>query len=287
MSDIKTVTATYHIIEAADKGYFNSINNNFNTLLQSGKVSGSFDVSDNHFLWKINEKIKANDLDLFYLSLVKEKKLLPAWFNDDGVIKEIPKDEGMIGELFYALFSPQSRFIITISATTGSSASSYKRLLNEFSSDLSIRFIPLFEDGVDKKVLSWNYYKSLSTSINFPTDDDRTEFMATKHGSALSIIELFGGLKVDINISNSKSQQMLDPYHIKEFISSMLEYDFCTKLLIKGGEFDCEVTENIDIKNAVIKYTEQLIIDESYLNYDDAKDILLRAFSDKVDRLII
>jgi len=287
LSDVKTVKATYHIIEAADNNYFDSINNNFNTLLQSGEASGSFDVSNDHFLWKINEKIKIDETNLFYISLVKEKKQLPVWFNDDGVIKEIPKDEGMIGELFYALFSPLNRFIITTSATTGAAASSYKRLLNEFSSDLSIRFTPLFEDDVDKKVLSWNYYKRLSASINFPTDDDLTEFMATKHGAALSMIDSLGGLKIDINISNPKPKQMLDPYQVKEFISAMVEYDLCEKLLLRGGEFDSEVTEDIDIKNAVIKYIEKVIIDDSYLSHDDAKDILVRAFADKFARLVI
>lgn len=176
--------------------------------------------------------------------------------------------------------------MLSVSASTGSPSGAFKKFLNEFSKDGSIKLTPLFENKIDVKTLSWDYYKKISASIHFPNFDELSEFMATKEGQLFNIVDETGGLKVDITVTAPKQNQKLNLSQTREIVKSLLPNDYCTKLVLKGSDNDSESIEEYDIKNAQVKYKELVEISGSYMSESEALVLLKRAFGDRSKELL-
>ncbi len=286
MSWSKKATVAYHFIDVATDDYLNELRLSFEALLKSEDSSGTFDAGQSHFFWKINNKVDIAKTDTYFISVVKEKSAWPVWFTEDDGIGEIPLNDGSLGELYYALINPESRFILSLAAAGGGPMGAFKKFLNEFSKDGSVKLTPLFEDKIDITTLSWDYYKKLALSINFPSYEYCAEFMTTKEGTLLGLIDELGGLKADITISAPKQKQNLNSSQTKEIVKSLLVNDFCNKLVLKGADSDGEEILEYDLKNAQVKYKEMIEISGSYMVEDEALPILKRAFNDRSHDLI-
>lgn len=286
MSWSKKAIVSYHFIEAATDDYFNELKLSFDALLKSEDSSGTFDAGQSHFFWKINNKVDIAATNTYFISVVKEKSAWPVWFREDEGIAEIPLNDGSLGELYYAIVNPESRFILSFAALGGGPTGAFKKFLNEFSKDGSIKLTPLFEDKIDITTLSWDFYKKIAISINFPSYEYSAEFMTTKEGSLLGLIDELGGLKADITISAPKQKQNLNISQTREIAKALLINDFCSKLVLKGSDNDGEEIQEFDLKNAQVKYKEMVEIAGSYMTEDEALPILKRAFNDRSHDLI-
>lgn len=286
MSWSKKAIVSYHFIEAATDDYFNELKLSFDALLKSEDSSGTFDAGQSHFFWKINNKVDIAATNTYFISVVKEKSAWPVWFREDEGIAEIPLNDGSLGELYYAIVNPESRFILSLAALGGGPTGAFKKFLNEFSKDGSIKLTPLFEDKIDITTLSWDFYKKIAISINFPSYEYSAEFMTTKEGSLLGLIDELGGLKADITISAPKQKQNLNVSQTREIAKALLINDFCSKLVLKGSDNDGEEIQEFDLKNAQVKYKEMVEIAGSYMTEDEALPILKRAFNDRSHDLI-
>lgn len=286
MSWSKKAIVSYHFIEAATDDYFNELKLSFDALLKNEDSSGSFDAGQSHFFWNINSKVNITDTDTYFISVVKEKSAWPVWFKENNGIAEIPLNDGALGELYYAIVNTKARFILSLAASGGGSVGAFKKFLNEFSKDGSIKLTPLFEDKIDITTLSWDFYKKIAISINFPSYEYSAEFMTTKEGVLLGLIDELGGLKADITISAPKQKQNLNTSQTKEIAKALLVNDFCSKLVLKGSDFDGEEIQEFDLKNAQVKYKEMVEIAGSYMVEDEALPILKRAFNDRSHDLI-
>lgn len=282
----KKVSVSYHFIEAADEEYFVNFLNSMNALLDSGETFGSFEAGETRFVWKINGREDISDTDTYFISLVKEKTAWPVWFNEEGEIASIPLSEGFLGELFYAYVNPARKFLLAMAATSGAAAGSFKKFLNEFSTDGGVKLIPLFEDKIDVKTLSWDYYKKVSVSMTFPTHDDLTDFNMTQEGKLLGIVDELGGLKFDVTVAAPKQKQVLNAAQIRDMLKNLLGNDFCGRLVVRGADFETEALEEYDIKNAQVKYTEEVEISGSYMSEDEARGVLRRAFAERAKDLL-
>ncbi len=286
MSWTKKVIVSYHFMEMAADNYFNELKSSFDALLKSEDSAGTFDAGQSHFFWKINSKVDIAATDTYFISVVKEKSAWPVWFREDEGIAEIPLNDGSLGELYYAIVNPESRFISSLAALGGGPAGAFKKFLNEFSKDGSVKLTPLFEDKIDITTLSWDFYKKIAISINFPSYEYSAEFMTTKEGTLLGLIDELGGLKADITISAPKQKQNLNTSGTKEIAKALLINDFCSKLVLKGSDNDGEEIQEFDLKNAQVKYKEMVEIAGSYMTEDEALPILKRAFNDRSHDLI-
>lgn len=286
MSWIKKASVNYAFLDASDEDYFINFYNTMTTLLNTEEVYGSFTVNEDNFLWKINSIENITETETFFISLVKEKFSWPVWFNESGNIASVPLNEGSLGELFYAYINPASKFMISVAATTGVAQGSFKKFLNEFSTDGNIKLTPMFEDNIDSKILSWDFYKKVSTSLNFPTHDDLAEFNTTHFGKMLGIVDELGGLKFNITIATSKEKHVLHKAQVRELIKGLYAEDFCNKLVVRGSEFENDMIEEYDIKNAQIKYSEDIEISNSYMSEDEARKLLNNAFIEYADKLL-
>lgn len=276
----------YHFIDSANDNYFKELQLSFDALLKSEDSSGTFDAGESHFFWKINSTVNIVETTTYFVSVVKEKNDWPVWFTEDNGIGEIPLNNGALGELFYAIINPESRFILSLAANGGGPISVFKKFLNEFSKNENIKLTPLFEDNIDVLTLAWDHYKKLSISLNFPSYDYQSEFITTKEGSLLTAIDELGGLKADITISAPKQKQKLNLSQAKDFVKALLVNDFCSKLVVKGSDSEGEEILEYDLKNAQVKYKEMIEISGSYMTEDEALPILKRAFNEKSHDLV-
>lgn len=286
MSWIKKATVNYSFLDTLDDEYFVNFYNTMTTLINTDEVYGTFEANEAHFLWKINSVENITDTETFFISLVKEKYSWPVWYSQDGDISSVPLNNGSLGELYYAYINPASKFMLTVAAATGAAQGSFKKFLNEFSADCSIKLTPLFEDNIDSKILSWDYYKKISTSLNFPTHDDLIEFITTSCGKSLGITDELGSLKFDITLSAPKQKQVLDTAQIQKLIGDLYVNDFCSKLVVRGANFETELLEEYDIKNAQIKYNEEIEILDSYMSLNEARKVLNNAFTENANKLL-
>lgn len=281
MSWSKKVIVNYHFINANYDDYFNELNLSFDALLKNEDSSGTFDAGQSHFFWNINSKVNIADTDTYFISVVKEKSAWPVWFKENNGIAEIPLNDGALGELYYAIVNPKARFMLSLAASGGGSVGAFKKFLNEFSKDGSVKLTPLFEDKIELTALSWDFIKKIAVSINFPSYEYQSEFMTTKEGALLGLIDELGGLKADITISAPKQKQNLNASQTKEIAKALLVNDFCSKLVLKGADFDGEEHQEFDLKNAQVKYKEMVEISGSYMVEDEALPILKRAYNDR------
>ncbi len=276
----KTVKVSFLRVETNDENYIARITDAFETSLKAEKNYDTFH-STVHHLWKVMEKIVLDDKEFYFITLAKERKTAPIWFSETGEIKPINRDNGLLGDLHYCIFSPRYQFAALMTGTSGSPVGSFKQFFNEFSSDLSIRLVPFFENDIEATILAWNYYKRLSTRLVFPTYEDLETFIASEEGKKIELMSSLSGLRLEVNISAPKGKQMLSEYEVKDFISTMIDNEFCEKLLVRGGDFGTKEIEEVDIKNAVVKYTERVVVEDGYLEQDEAKGIIFNAINDK------
>lgn len=281
MSWSKKAIVAYHFLDSVSESYFTELKMSFESLLNSQDSSGSFDAGQSHYFWKIESKVEISKTDTFLVSLVKEKTSWPVYFNEEEGISAIPIEEGTLGELYYALINPEARFMLCLAAAGGGPVGAFKKFLNEFSKDGSVKLTPLFEDKIDIKTLSWDFYKKVAISVNFPNHDIQSEFNTSKEGALMGVIDELNGLKADITISAPKQKQSLNNAQVKEFVKSLLTYDYCNKIVLRGSDNDGESIEEFDLKNAQVKYKETLEISGSYMSIDEALPLLKRAYNDR------
>lgn len=287
MSWSKKASVAYHFIESSEDNYYSDLGKSFESLLGSENPSGSFDSNEVNYYWNILEELDLNDSKTYFISVVKEKDSgFPVWYSERLGVGSIPLEEGLIGELFYALINPDKRFILTLAGTSGSATSAFKKFLNEFSKEGGIKFTPLLEEKIELKTLSWNKFKKVATTFTFPTLDDVSEFTTTGEGQLIKLLDELGGFKVDITISAPKQSQYLNLSQTKEIAKNILDNDFCTKLVLKGSDSSEDEIQEFDLKNAQVKYSEPVEIEGSYMDRTLALSVLKRAYDERQESLI-
>lgn len=286
MSWSKKVIVNYHFINAAYENFFNELNMSFDALLKNEDSSGTFDAGQSHFFWNINSKVNIADTDTYFISVVKEKCAWPVWFKENDGIAEIPLSDGALGELYYAIVNPKGRFILSLAAAGGGPTGAFNKFLNEFSKDGSVKLTPLFEDKIDIIALSWDIYKKIAISMNFPAYDYLAEFMTTPEGKLFGIADELGGLKLNFTLSAPKALQKINASQTKEIAKALLTNDFCSKLVLKGADNVGGDWQEFDLKNAQVKYKENIEIVGSYMTELEALPLLKRAFYDRSHDLL-
>lgn len=273
MSWTKKVVVNYYFINTDEESYFRDLENTLKKM-HTDDNAFEFEADNIHYFSKINSIVDITDTSTYFVSLVKSKNDWLVWYNQNE-ISEIPLTDGELGEIYYALINPEKRFILSTV-----SAGAFQKYLNEFSKTGSVKLVPLFEDKIDIKTLSWDFYKKIAVTVNFPSYGHRAEFMTTKEGSLMGIIDELNGLKANITISAPKANSQLNKSQLREVVKDLLVNPFCSKLVIRGAEFGEEIQE-FDLKNAQVKYKEIIEIVGSYMTEDEALPTLKRAFNDR------
>ena len=99
----------------------------------NGTSSLRYSSNPLNILGVLNSKVDIAATDTYFISVVKEKSAWPVWFTEDDGIAEIPLNDGALGELYYAIVNPESRFILSLAAAGGGPVGAFKKFLNEFS----------------------------------------------------------------------------------------------------------------------------------------------------------
>jgi hypothetical protein len=283
MSFTKKVSVGYFNIEAAEDDYFSKFYDNMETIIASGNVASSFEVGDLRYLWKVVERIDTDSSASYLFAIAKEKQLYPMIFTDDGALNELTLADGVLGEVTYGLVNPAYKFLLCF----GGSATGFKKMLGQHSAEGVVRLVPVFEEKVDEKVLNWDSYKRVSVSMNLPSGEDVTEFTNSKAGELMKLVDFLGGLKVDITVSAGGGKELLSNMMVKELLPELIGNDLCTSLTVRGSDFENGVPEQFDLKNAPIKYSEQIEIEGNYISETDAKQLLMRALNERASRLFV
>jgi hypothetical protein len=280
----KRVSVGYYNIEAAEGDYFSNFYDTMETIIAAGNTSEAFESGELKYIWKVHERIDTDDKASYLFSVARELVAWPAWFTEEGELNELVLPNGLLGDISYALINPAYKFLLCFSVG-GGGVSGFKKALGRFSSEGTVRFTPIFEEKIDEKVLQWDYYKKVSVSINLPSGDDVTEFLNTKAGSLMKLVDFLGGLKVDITVSSGSGKGALSNMMVRDLLPELIGNELCTSLTVRGSDFEDAATEQFDLKNAPIKYVENLEVEGNYITEADAKQVLMRALNARASRL--
>ncbi len=281
MSWTKKVTVGYYNIEAAEEDYFSKFYENMETILASGHTAGMFEGGELKYVWKLLERIDTDDTATYFFSLVKERTSWPVWFTEEGDANELTLPKGALGDISYGIVNPAYKFLLCFAAGAGGCTGGFKKMLGQFSPEGVVRLNPLFEEHVDEKVMSWDSFKKLSVGVNLPSGEDLSEFSTSKAGGLMKMVEYLGGLKVDITVSAGSGKEMLSNMMVKDLLPELLANDLCKSVTVRGSDFESAAPEQFDLKNAQIKYTEQIGVEGNYITESDAKQVLMRAMNER------
>lgn len=285
MSWKKKATVSFHEIETMDDEYFINFTNTMTMLLESGNTSEHFQDGEETYLWKVLETVDIVDTPAFFVGIVKERSAWPVWFDEAGAIDNVPLQSGSLGELTYAFILPAHKLAVSVAGGAGATMGMVRKFLNLFTADQSIKLNPVFEEGVENKVMNWDSYRKFRLSVAMPTGDDVTDLVSTDNGSFLKLVDELGGLKIDVSITMNRQKGSLYAARVREFIADMMGNELCTKVEVQGAEFEDSNTELYDLKNPQLKYQEDMEISGSFMAEYEAKPLLTRAFNENRDLL--
>lgn len=270
----KAITVSYYTIEAAEADYYSNLLEALETMQPFTFESGA----DKYFAG-LPEYANITDAAAYLVTLVREQRLWPIIFNEDG-IKYFESGDQLLGDQHYALICPACKFILTTGCAGG-----FKKFLGQFSPEGVVRLNPVFREGIYETVYNWDCFKSVSIALNMPTGQDVTDFIRTKHGRLMNILSFLGGLKLDLSVSAGGGKELLSTMMVKDLIAELLDNEMCKSLFVKGGDFENAGMEEHDLKNAQLKYREILEIDGKYITQEDAKQLMLRAVNENYSKL--
>ncbi|MDR0454386.1 MAG: hypothetical protein LBH05_06215 [Deferribacteraceae bacterium] len=273
----KKITVGYYNIESDEEDFFSNFHGSMETILSSEHRTGMFEAGQLKYAWKLLESIDAKNTAAYFFSVVKERASWPVWVHDDGETSEITLPNGMLGEIYYGLISHAYKFLLCFATGSGSAAAGFKKTLGQFTSEGLIRLTPLFEEGIEEKVMSWDSFKRLAVGVSLAGEDDLSAFSASRAGGLMKMAEYLGGLKVDITVSSGSGKENLSNMIVKDLLPELIANDLCKSLTVKGCDFEDAVMEQFDLKNAQIKYNEQIETEGNYITESDAKQTLMRA----------
>lgn len=279
MSWSKKVTVGYYTVEAAEDDYFENLYDTAEAMLAEGNAFEMFEAGELRYMWKLYDTVELPEGKSFLFSLIKERKAWPVWFADEGKYDELTFNEGTLGDISYGLVNTAHKFLISFAAGAGGGASSFKKMLGRHSAEGVVRLNPLYEQGIDERVMNWDSYKKLSLHLNMPSGEDVTNFQTTNAGELMKILGHLGGMKLDISVSAGGGKELLSNMMVKDLLPELLANDLCTSLTVRGSDFESGAPEQFDLKNAQIKYTETVEVEGNYITESEAKQILMRALN--------
>lgn len=234
---------------------------------------GQKGVIDNNS-YSCHYNVLKKDNDELFIMFAKTNAPKQIFVGDDG--KPQPLTEPT-GQLFYALINTKDNIIMSFAVNGGNTISLIKEWINNESS--SVRINPLLIENIKMKALTYDYFKSIHVGFKFDTQDDVAEFAMTKEGSQLSLLNDLDGYCIDCKISTRRNKQVLNRGQIQEMMNKFLDNDFCTKVVLRGGNWELgEGTEQHNLVEAKVTYQEEVELDNGFLDSDRAYAILCHAY---------
>ncbi|MDR2401239.1 MAG: hypothetical protein LBD73_06270 [Deferribacteraceae bacterium] len=279
---LKTVTVRYYYIDTNESDYFVKLHNTLEIILSNGSRAESFESSGFKYLWKLESKAELNSVPCYFFSLIKEIKGWPLIFTDDEAV-EITPAKGVLGNITFGLVCPAYKFLLCFSEAGG--ASSFKRLLGEFSLSGLIRLAPLLDGTAEDKVYSWDIYKRFSLKMNLPTVEDVSVFEAGKVGERVNLLGYLSGAKLDVSVDAGSGREQLSNALVKDLLPELTADINCAALTIRGLDFEGGESEVIDLKNPQLKYKDKIEIRENYFALSDALAVLKKAAAEQSSEL--
>lgn len=270
----KKLTATFFRIHAPQDTYFEQLESILQGIEGREDNFDTFVKNDTTFLYFLHETVDVLPGNTYLMSFAKEKRSKPILFKEDGFLGQLEVEDGFVGDLTYALINPSTRTVALLSLGGGSHP--IKHFLNEYSMDGKVMLLPLLDEEADKKVYHWDYYDSMKLSFKFTSYDDLQESLTSDQSYFFQSMDELGGLKADLNISAIKEEKgNLQPNAIRSTIENFVENHFCTKMAIRGANYSDPATQEVDIKNAVVRFYSDVEVENEFVTPDIARQFLV------------
>jgi len=275
MAERKAVTVNLFKLESAVDTFFADLGMKLEALVENNATHGTLDGKSCELMFKVFEPIKLSNRTLHFVSICREKSLLPVWFNrEEGDIKDAAPTSGALGDIGYALIDTDNKALVVISRTPVDFAC-FARFL---SGDAAAGITPLLNRTAYEQVRQWEIFRKLNLAIEAPAADFVSNVLESELGENFRMLDTLSGLKIDITVSMGHGKGSLHKDAVRQFIKQILEDNFAGKLKVTGKSFDEQESMVIDLYNARLKHKTEIVIAGSYIAPEEAKSTLYEAY---------
>lgn len=277
----KSITVRFFSVDAEDS-FFNELTSNYKANLVNDNNTRIISIRNKKHLVKTSPLRLHSDLEVFPVTVVRERNTWQTKATSDGRISSIEINQGIIGDPYFFSLIPHLK--IAIGFTSGPSVSLKSvgtSLLELFSSSRSkkikLELIP--KEKEFSRLIEITDYSSLHFKIGSSSLSDVSEDapQLIKDLSSAPYLESNMQLALDLVIDENENSG-ISKENVIEIVNYLSNHDDCTVLKVKGKNSDGSIV-HLDFGNAFFNYKTEIATRQKYVDEKVAHDVLEAAIS--------
>lgn len=275
----KSITVRFFSI-IAENSFFPAFVSNYQANQNAENQARIVNIRNKKNLIKASQSITYADLEIFPVTVVRERNTWQTKATSDGKITSIAVNQGIIGDPYFFFIIPALKIIFGF--TSGPSVNLKgvgASLLEQFSNDRTIKInlelIP--KEKEFSRLTEINDYSSLHFKIGTSSLSDVSENapQLIRDLSSAPYLESNMQLALDFAI-DEKENAGLSRNNVIEIVNYLSSHDDCTVLKVKGKNEDGTIV-NLDFGNAFFNYKTDITSRNKYIDEKTAQNILEEA----------
>lgn len=277
----KSITVRFFSIEA-ESTFFTEFVSNYQANQNADNFTRIVSIRNKKHLVKASECIQQSGLDVYPVTVVRERNTWQTKATSDGKITSIAINQGIIGDPYFFSVIPDLRLVIGFTSGPSVSLKSVgtsllEQFCNDRSSSIKLELIP--KEKEFSRLTEIDDYSSLHFKIGTSSLSDVSESapQLIKDLSSAPYLESNMQLALDFAI-NEKEDSGLSKDSVIEIVNYLSSHDDCTVLKVKGKNEDGSIV-HLDFGNAFFNFKTEITTRQKYVDEKAAQEILKAAIS--------
>ncbi|TVU85041.1 hypothetical protein FQP85_05160 [Pseudoalteromonas neustonica] len=277
----KSITVRFFAIEA-ENSFFSEFISNYQANQNNDNQTRIINIRNKKHLVKASSCVQQSALDVFPVTIVRERNTWQTKATSDGKISSIAINQGIIGDPYFFSIIPELKVVIGFTSGPSVSLKSVgTSLLEQFSNNrtdkVKLELIP--KEKEFSRLTEINDYSSLHFKIGTSSLSDVSENapQLIKDLSSAPYLESNMQLALDFAI-DEKEDTGLSKENVIEIVNYLSNHDDCTLLKVKGKNEDGSVV-HLDFGNAFFNYKTEITTRHKYIDEKIAQEILEAALA--------
>ncbi|CCQ09648.1 hypothetical protein PALB_4960 [Pseudoalteromonas luteoviolacea B = ATCC 29581] len=277
----KSINVRFFSIEAEDN-FFSEFVSNYQANLINDNHTRIIGIRNKKHLIKASESVQQADIDIYPVTVVRERNTWQTKATSDGKITSIAINQGIIGDPFFFSIIPQLKIVLGFTSGPSVSLKSVgSSLLDQFtnSRDNKVKLELIPKEKEFSKLTEIIDYSSLHFKIGTSSLSDVSENapQLIKDLSSAPFIEGNMQLSLDFDIDGNEDTG-LSKQNVIEIINYLSNHDDCTLLKVKGRNEDGS-SVHLDFSNAFLTFKTEISTRQKYIDEQIAKEVLESALA--------
>ncbi len=276
----KKVTVQYLSIET-ESSFFSNFNSSYSVIVNESHNLRIRPVRNKKHLLKLSDSFKINGIDVFPISIVRERNTWQLKALRDGSFSGISGNQGIVGDPYYFLVVPEKKLLLGMTTGPNDSIKSVGLfLLDQFKFDrtIKLKLSPIAKEKDFSKLEKMLTYESLHFKVETSSLQNLTlnAPKLIKELSASPYITSGIQLTLDINFDES-TKDIFSKDEIFNIVTFLSDFKGCNSVKIKCID-DKKNTQLLDFGNSFHSYRSTINIRKKFIDEESSLGVLVSAF---------